>query len=945
MSYGHYHYPTTPTQGPGDEPEVERDLSYGTLDRAISAVAHPSHPVQYAQRYSPIPPRAAPLSPIRESGESAILRPGSSASGSGAGSSSGHSSYDTAVSARGLGLKLIDKRYKTIDEDGDDSNDEDDDDDDEEEDVTQTQQQQQQQQQQQYYNPATRYSANYGPPYHVQQWPSQHPAWRQSRPISYTVPSYQPPRSRSPTPDDYDIVEKHDVEAGQHKRTISDGSSGTLSVGDTPDPGNTQHYGPAPTGRMVRRLREKKRVKLHDGHLVVDLEIPSDLVLPYPAAGQEMKETRYTAVTCDPDVFVKKKFTLRQVAAGRSTELLVVITMYNEDEVLFTRTLYGVMKNISHLCQRKSSKVWGIDAWKKVVVCIVADGRKKVHPRILDCLTALGVYRADVMRNSVDELPVQGHMFEYTTSFGLDPNINFKYPDKGIMPTQILLLIKENNARKINSHRWCLNAFARVLQPNIVILLDVGTRPGHKSLYKLWKSFDMNSNVGGACGEIAVYKGPHWSGLINPLVAAQNFEYKMSNILDKPTEAMFGYINVLNDKHGNGPLATYFRGEFMHGRESNIFNSNMSRAGANWVLRYVPGAVAETDVPDNLPEFILQRRRWLNGSFFAALYSLWHVKLILTADHSIMRKVMLGIESFYNLINLVFAWFAIVLLTSGIEGLPNFEAIKYLNAVMQSLYAALIISSFIFSMGNKPSGSKLKYNLTVWLFAVLTVYMLVCAGLCVARVLTSKHEGAMYSQMMLSLLVTFGLYFLASLLAFDPWHLVTCFLQYLLLSPAYINVLNIYAFANIDDVSHFSGTKGEDKAPVQDLGGVVQDHQAIVEVEVIESGDVNAIYKETLQNLRERKPVPRKQQGNLDQAARDYYANVRTNVLLFWVLTNGFIVLSILGGGGAASTFTGDAAGAKQRAYMLFILSFVAITSIIRLVASTFYGLAIFFLG
>jgi chitin synthase len=91
-------------------------------------------------------------------------------------------------------------------------------------------------------------------------------------------------------------------------------------------------------------------------------------------------------------------------------------------------------------------------------------------------------------------------------------------------------------------------------------LLDVGTRPEPKSLYHLWKAFDVNSNVGGACGEIATFKGKTWRGLLNPLgqqtsrdlsgradvtVAAQCFEYKMSNILDKPMESLFGYCTVL----------------------------------------------------------------------------------------------------------------------------------------------------------------------------------------------------------------------------------------------------------------------------------------------------------------------------------------------------------------------------------------------------------------
>ncbi|CAE6435399.1 unnamed protein product [Rhizoctonia solani] len=744
---------------------------------------------------------------------------------------------------------------------------------------------------------------------------------------------------------------------------------------DLAHPSDTQHFGPAPEGRMMRRHKTKKRVPLTEGNLVIDLPIPDRLVLPKRGT-EEMMTTRYTAVTCDPDDFEANQFSLRQNLYGRSTELFIAITMYNEDEVLFCRTLYGVMKNISHLCSRRASMTWGADSWKKVVVCIIADGRKHVHPRVLDCLSALGVYQGEGghMKNIVAGKEVTAHLFEYTTSVALDPDLHFKYPDPakksgpGVVPTQILFCLKEKNKKKINSHRWFFNAFAPLLQPNVCILLDVGTRPGQKSLYHLWKTFDVSSNVGGACGEIAAYKGKRWKALLNPLVAAQNFEYKISNILDKPTESMFGYISVLpgafsayryiallNDKDGQGPLASYFKGEVLNGRTQDIFTSNMylaedrilcfeliAKKNSNWVLRYVKSAIGETDVPDTLAEFISQRRRWLNGSFFAAVYSIAHVRQVMQSGHGSLRKFVLLTEALYNLIGLIISWFAIgnfyiffVILTSSLED-PAFKlrGIKYLNLVMQYGYGAIIVTTFLISMGNKPRATPWKYKVPAILFAIIAVYLIICGCLCTYRASLNPH--GLTGQMLLSLLVTYGVYFLSSLMAFDPWHLFTSAVPYFLMAPMYINLLNTFAFANLDDISW--GTK-ETGVKELDLGTVqaTKDNK-VVEVELAEApADRNSAYMDALHRLKIRKPLPTPKAASTDaqkeQAAKDYYASVRTNVLLAWVLSNGVLAAGILSGGNPSSTFT-QAMGSsgnlsKTTAYMVFILAFVAITSIV----------------
>jgi chitin synthase len=392
-----------------------------------------------------------------------------------------------------------------------------------------------------------------------------------------------------------------------------------------------EHYGPAPEGKQERRgvrapQMQKKEVQLINGELVLECKIPTILYSFLPRRDEvEFTHMRYTAVTCDPDDFVERGYKLRQNIGrtARETELFICVTMYNEDEYGFTRTMHAVMKNISHFCSRNKSRTWGENGWQKIVVCVVSDGREKIHPRTLDALAAMGVYQHGIAKNYVNSRAVQAHVYEYTTQVSLDADLKFKGAEKGIVPCQMIFCLKERNQRKLNSHRWFFNAFGKALNPNVCILLDVGTRPGGNSLYHLWKAFDTDSNVAGACGEIKAMKGKWGRNLLNPLVASQNFEYKMSNILDKPLESVFGYITVLpgalsayryhalqNDETGHGPLSQYFKGETLHGQHADVFTANMylaedrilcwelvAKRGERWVLKYVKGCTGETDVP------------------------------------------------------------------------------------------------------------------------------------------------------------------------------------------------------------------------------------------------------------------------------------------------------------------------------------------------------------
>ncbi len=107
--------------------------------------------------------------------------------------------------------------------------------------------------------------------------------------------------------------------------------------------------------------------------------------------------------------------------------------------------------------------------------------------------------------------------------------------------------------------------------------------------------------------------------------------------------------------------------------------------------------------------------------------------------------------------------------------------------------------------------------------------------------INSLFKNQVFYTLIVSVMSTYGLWLIASIIMFDPWHMFTSLIQYMLMTPSFTNVLNVYAFCNTHDVSW--GTKGDDKP--EKLGSVsTKDGQ--LKTDLPDEGDLNQMYEKEL---------------------------------------------------------------------------------------------------
>lgn len=249
-----------------------------------------------------------------------------------------------------------------------------------------------------------------------------------------------------------------------------------------------------------------------------------------------------------------------------------------------------------------------------------------------------------------------------------------------------------------------------------------------------------------------------------------------------------------------------------------------------------------------------------------------------------------------------------------------------LNTVMKYMYLGVVLLQFILALGNRPKGyvnlsftlecffdncfrSRWTYITSFCIFAIIQVYLVVLSLFLVVRALSGNQEEEIDTDhgldqffktffsssssgiIIIALAATFGLYFVASFLYLDPWHMFTSFPQYLCLMSSYVNILNVYAFSNWHDVSW--GTKGSDKADVLPSAQTTKSgdgNAAIIEEPDKPQADIDSQFEITVKRaLSEYKEPVVIEKKTLE----DSYKSFRTKLVTAWIFSNALLAVAI----------------------------------------------------
>ncbi|KMU80838.1 chitin synthase G [Coccidioides immitis RMSCC 3703] len=186
----------------------------------------------------------------------------------------------------------------------------------------------------------------------------------------------------------------------------------------------------------------------------------------------------------------------------------------------------------------------------------------------------------------------------------------------------------------------------------------------------------------------------------------------------------------------------------------------------------------------------------------------------------------------------------------------------------------------------------------------------------------------------IALAATFGLYFVASFMYMDPWHMFTSFPAYLLIMSSYINILMVYAFSNWHDVSW--GTKGSDKADALPSAQTTKEDggkAAVIEEIDKPQADIDSQFEATVKRALTPFVEPKVDEK---KSLEDSYKSFRTRLVASWIFSNALLAVLITSDSVNKLGFTSQATDRTANFFRALLWATAAL-SLIRFIGACWF--------
>jgi cellulose synthase/poly-beta-1,6-N-acetylglucosamine synthase-like glycosyltransferase len=411
---------------------------------------------------------------------------------------------------------------------------------------------------------------------------------------------------------------------------------------------------------------------------------------------------------------------------------------------------------------------------------------------------------------------------------------------------RISLMVKINNRKKHNSHEWFLgdSGFAEAVNAEYLFLTDAFTFFNETCMYHLIRHLDKNKHTSAVTGRQrlmtrrqqgtsesmfsvaymlrmvqlydfemanAVYNGAFSLGGFLPVIPGPCGLYRASDILqDKPRDWYFGVVNEEPDKTG------LVLGNLRIAEDRILSYSSVMKVEGQQKMAFNPMAIFYFEAETELKRFILQRRRWINGSVAGYLYMLFmKFSNFREWEASTLRKLYVWILLMCQFI--IYAMVGIApgislkILYFGILYFLDWYNINFLGEIGTYLLGVglwLFYVAHVFVHNQRKFNYLIMYTLfflsiitTILSIATLVHYVLVDQKGTPVDVLLFDQGGII---LLLGVFVFFMPFFLAICLSgrmHSLAYMVKSFLPYFLLTHLMIAWFGSYAYARIWDLS------------------------------------------------------------------------------------------------------------------------------------------------